>query len=312
MNKHSIILLLLVGFTCSACSDTPATKPSVEGTNLIEAKPREAVNTRQDDVWTGTASGYVHNNDSSADRIELFIHFGQLLGAVSLYNMRAGEMRRVRDPSSESISNGHSAIASIFNNTLLEHNQRLDSMVQDHSKKTNTALDIRGALAGLNDTQQIIDISNGDRNRRDQQYTANQKVLLVSSRVRDAVLSFYPSRREYLLASSALIRQAADKVAIAVSGKGLITNSNLLWDAYTIIDQTIKLDPKHISYCEAQRRPIKTHKKAIDDLLSNMVPNKVGETITVTATEVYALADQAQKYAESFNIDGREFCTQND
>lgn len=311
MNKNSIILILLLGFTSSACSDNPDAESNVKAANLVTDKPQEAGNKQQGDDWHGPAFGYVHENGSSADRIELFIHFGQLLGAVSLYNMRAGEMRRVREPSADSISNGHSSIASIFNDSLLEHNQRLDSMVQRHARKTNTVLDIQDTLAGLNDNQQIIDISNGDRDRRDQQYAANQKVLLVSSRVLDAVISFYPSRREYLLASSALIRQAADKVAIAVSAKGIITNSSLLWDAYTMIDQTVKLDPKHVSYCDAQRQPIKAHKKAIDDLLKKMVPNTIGETITITATEVYALADQAQKYAERFTIDGREFCTQN-
>ncbi len=312
MNTNSIILIILLGFICSACSDNPDAESNLMETNPVTDKPQDAVNKQQGDVWHGPAFGYVHENGPSADRIELFIHFGQLLGAVSLYNMRASEMRRVREPSAESISNGHSSIASIFNNSLLKHNQRLDAMIQDHARKTNTLLDIHGALAGLNDTQQIIDISSGDRNKRDQQYAANQKLLLVSSRVRDAVLAFFPSRREYLLASSALIRRAADKVAIAVSAQGVIMDSNMLWDAYTIIDQTVKLDPKHLSFCDEQRLPIKAHKESIDVLLYKMVPNAIGETITITATEVYALANQAQEYGERFKVDGQEFCIQND
>jgi hypothetical protein len=223
--------------------------------------------------------------------------------------MRASEMRRLRNPDAESINAGHVALASIFNQKLIDQYAQLDPLVQANAQKTNTPLDIQSVLTALTDPQQIIDISNNDRSKSEQQYAANQKVHILTSRTRDAVMSFFPSRHEYLLASSALIRGAGDKVAIALSADGVILNSNLLWDAYAMIDQTVKLDPKNISYCDAQRLPIKAHKKAIDKLLNQMVPNQLGNKLGVTASDVYELAEQAHTAGKRFPVNDSDGCS---
>jgi len=304
-----IISLLIVCVLCSACgSESNDNQVSVDA-SASTANQDEAVIIPKGEPWRGTAAGYVHESKSDDDRIQLFIRFGQLLGGASLYNMRASELQRVYKPNAEAISAGHASLASIFNEELLDSYQKVDPLVQANAKQHNSPLDIQSVLTALAEPQQIIDVSNGDRSLRDQQYAANQKVHLLTSRVRDAVLSFFPSRHEYLLASSALIREAGDKVAVAVSAEGVILNSNLLWDAYTTIDQTIKLDPKNISYCDAQRLPIKAHKKAIDELLNQMVPNKLGNTLGITASDVYELAEQAHVAGKGFPADDNEGCS---
>jgi hypothetical protein len=309
MNQKLTITLLAIGLLCAACGSDSNDVVANTDASASAGNQRLEVSAPKGKPWSGPVAGYVHNSEAEGDRIQLFMRFGQLLGGASLYNMRASEMRRMYKPDAESISTGHATIASIFDEELLSLYAKVDPLVQANAKQHNTPLDIQGVLIALADPQQIIDVSNGDRSKRDQQYAANQNVHILTSRVRDAVISFFPSRHEYLLASSALIRKAGDKVAVAVSAEGVILDSNLLWDAYTAIDQTIKLNPKNVSYCDAQRLPIKAHKKAIDDLLNQMVPNKLGNKIKVTATDVYELAKQAHAAGKLFPLDDGDGCS---
>lgn len=309
MNLKLIITLIAVGLLSAACGSDSQEPPSNDLSHgSVDTLPK-VDSVRKAKPWSGSAVGYVHSSESTDDRIELFIRLGRLLGAASTYNHRAGEMRSLNASDGESIAAGHAYLATLFNQALLNSYSAVEPMVQAYNKNNNTSLDIQSTLLGLNDPQQIVDVSSGDRSKRDQQYAANQKVQLVSSRIRDAVIAFFPSRHEYLLASSALIREAGDKVAFAVSADGVVLSTNLLWEAYALIDRSIKLDPGNISYCDAQRIPISAHKKAIDDLLNKMVPNQLGQKLTVTATDVYQLAEQAHAAGERFPITDSEGCS---
>ena len=305
--KHKIIFLLATAL-CGACGSGSDDDTVSVDASISDAKHGANDRIAKGDPWRGKAAGYIHASESDNDRIQLFIRFGQLLGGASLYNMRARELTSLRDPDDELVRAGHAAIASIFNDQVLAQYAQVDPLVQAQAIKADTPLEIQSVLSSLTDPQQIIDISDGDRDRRDQQHAAKQKVILLSSRIRDAVLSFFPSRHEYMLASSAIIRQAGDKAAIAVSADGVILNSSLLWEAYSMIDQTIRLDPKNISYCDAQRLPIKAHKKAINDLLNQMVPNEPGNKLQVTATDVYTIAEQAHIAGKAFPLSDSEGC----
>lgn len=302
MKLKPTIIFLLATALCSACGSGSNDDKVNADPNIGDATLGANDRIEKAESWRGSAAGYTHASEADNDRIQLFIGFGQLLGGASLYKMRARELVSLRNADDESIRAGHAAIAAIFNDALLAQYAKVDPLVQAQAISAGTPLDIQSVLSELTDPQQIIDISDGDRSRRDQQLAAKQKVQLLSSRIRDAVLSFFPSRHEYLLASSAVIRKAGDKVAMAVSADGVILNSSLLWDAYSMIDQTVKLDPKNISYCDAQRLPIKAHKKAIDDLLNQMVPNELGNKLQVTATDVYKLAEQALAAGERFPL----------
>lgn len=306
--KHTIIPVAMTVLLAACGGDS-------EKAAIIESNQGEAVtvNSVKDvssaKLWRGPARGYEHSSLTDSDRIELFIQFGRLLGAASVYNRQAGGMLSLKSSDVETVKAGQLYLASIFDESLLASYAKVDPMVQAKAEQTNTPLDIQSTLIGLNEKQQIVDISNGDRSRRDQQYAANQKVHLVSSRIRDAVLAFFPSRQEYLLASSALMRKAGDKVAVAVSANGTVLNSDLLWEAYALIDRSIKLDPGDVSYCNAQREAIRVHKKAIDDLLNKMVPNQLGQGLELTASDVYQLAEQAYVSAKRLPAKGSKECS---
>ena len=58
--------------------------------------------------------------------------------------------------------------------------------------------------------------------------------------------------------------------------------------------QSIKLNPKNVTYCDSQRLPLRVLKKGITDVINKMSPNRLGQKLTVTATDVYALTNQTQ------------------
>lgn len=310
MRIKLVVILFAIGVLCSACGSD--SEPSAQSRELSvnDSSQGNSVSSSSSNVeslakakpWRGSPAGYVHSAQDADDRIQLFIAFGKLMGAATAYHERAGEMRRMNSISAEQKAAGHTYLATLFDSELLDSYQAVDPMLQTYNKSNNKSLDIQSTLIGLNEAQQIADISNGDRNRREEQYAAQQKVLLVSSRVRDAVLAFFPSRHEYLLASSALIREAGDKVALAVSASGVILHPELLGEASALIDRSVKLNPGNVLYCDAQRVPMTDHKKAINTLLDSMVPNRLGQKLTITASDVYKLAAQAHQSGKGFPL----------
>lgn len=308
MKLDYLIISLCIMSLASACSGDSQDSPTSSSDNATESSQARSSNVAQDthtklansEPWNGEALGYVHAATSPADRIELFIRFGRLLSAATNYRRSADEVRRLREPDAATIRTEQERMAAIINQDLLLMYAAIDPVVQAKAKTTKTTLDIQSALVALTDPQQIRDVINGDRKDRDTQYAANQKVHLLSSRVGEAVLAFFPSRHEFLLASSTLIREAGDIMAVAVSADGVIVNTDLLWQAYTLMNQSMKLDPKNVTYCDAQRLPMRAHKDAVGALLDQMVPIQLGQRLKVTATDAYLLADQAQKTGMQF------------
>ena len=311
--KNSITLqLFILCVFLSSCSDESASnKLQIDGQttsqqNISEDKIENIVAKQK--PWNGSAAGYVHTRQAENDRIELFIVLGKLLGAGYVYHHRAGELRSLRYPDVATLATGHADIAELFSPQLLDLYKRVDPIVQNSATENNQPVDIESTLIALTDHQQISDIMNGDQAVRDIQYAANQKLHLMTSRVGDAVLLLFPSRHEYLLASSALIREAGDKMAIGVAANGVVVNTKLVEEAWALMYQSSKLNPNNVTFCDSQRLALKTLKEGIADLTNKMTPNRLGQKLTVTATDAYTLANQTQQAGESLPIEDSNKC----
>ncbi|MBL4672166.1 MAG: hypothetical protein JKX81_07880 [Arenicella sp.] len=294
-------MLLLMCILASGCG---ADSEEISSTGGSEKKSSIS-NTKQ---WEGVADGYISTGEPTTDRIELFVRIGKLLAAAHVYRSRAEEFLSVRDPSLEQISTAKFRVAGALDDELLISIAAIEPVIQAKMIESKQQFALHGLLLELSDNQQISDIINGDRAQRDKQLAARQKVFVLYDRIHSAVLAFFPSRHEYLLASSALIRQAGDKAAVAVSANGVILNVELLKEASELIDRSIKLDPRNVSFCDSQRLPMRTHKDSIDELLNKMVPLKLGEKLKATASDIYRLAKQAQIAGERFPIKDSSEC----
>jgi hypothetical protein len=260
------------------------------------------------EVWNGTADGYVGPGVHTNDRIELFIRLGRVLAAVYAYNGRADQFRRERNQNAEQIAAAHARVAALLNKDILASYADIHPLIAQKMSKTRQPSSLQSMLVRLTQDQQISDIINGDRTQRDRQQIAKRNALDTLSRIPSVVIEFFPSRHEYLLASSALIREAGDKVAIAVSADGVVLDTDLLQEASALMDRSLKLNPRNVSYCDAQRLPMRAHKDALNTLLDKMVPIELGITLSVTAGDVYSLAKQAQLAGERFPVTDSSKC----
>lgn len=304
-NLFPLYLVLMCALLSSCGSESESSKSQVDkqATSKQSSSDKNITNlVSKQKPWSGSAAGYVHTRRTDNDRIELFIVLGKLLATAYVYNNRAGELRSTRNPHADTVASVHADISGLFSPSLLALYKSVDPIVQAHAVKNNLPIDIDMPLVALTNPQQISDIMNGgnDSASRDIQYAANQKLHLLSSRIGDAVLMMFPSRHEYLLASSALIREAGDKVATAVDANGIVKNTKLVEEARALIYQLRKLNPKNITYCDSQRLPLRALKDGASNLLDNMLPNRLGQKFTVTATDVYSLASQTQKAGKGF------------
>ncbi|MFT6097882.1 MAG: hypothetical protein ACJAYF_000416 [Arenicella sp.] len=297
----SLAMLFFVCISLSACGGG-----SEENSSTVGSEEKTPIsNVKQ---WKGLADGYISIGDPATDRIELLVRIGRLLAASHVYRSRAEEFLSVRDPSLEQINTAKARVADTLNDELLNSIAAIAPVIEEKMNQSNQPFALHGLLLELREEQQIADILNADRGQRDKQLAARQKVLALYDRVHSAVLAFFPSRHEYLLASSALIREAGDKAAVAVSENGVILNVDLLKEASELIDRSTKLDPRNVSFCDSQRLPMRLHKDSINQLLDKMVPLQLGEKLNVTASDVYGLAKQAQTAGVRFPIKDSSEC----
>lgn len=297
--------LLLLSILCSLISGCGADSKETNGS---ETSIKESVNTTKAKAWKGVAEGYVSTGLPSTDRIELFVRIGNLLSAAHEYRNRAEAALSERNPNEEQINAAHEYVAAAFSDELVRSTLAIEPVIQAKMQEVSQEFGLHGLLLELVNEQQISDLINGDRAQRDKQSAARQKIMALYGRVHAAVLAFFPSRREYLLASSALIRHAGDKIAVGVSENGVILDVDLVRQASTLIYRSMKLNPKNVSFCESQRLAVSTHKDSINRLLDQMVPLKLGEKISITASDVYGLAKQAQTAGQGLPVTDSQKC----
>lgn len=302
MNSKPIIAFFSCCFIAGCTAESPETDSELGSTKtpvstLSKSKP-----------WVGDARGYIASADPTTDRIALFVRIGTLLAAAHVYRIRAQDALSIRNPSDEQTIAAHSKVAAALDDALLASISDIEPLIQQKMRESKQQFALQDLVLELSGDQQISDIVNGDRAQRDKQIAARQKVFALFDRIHSAVLAFFPSRHEYLLASSALIRQAGDKAALAISANGVIVNVDLLKEATELIDRSMKLNPKNVTFCESQRLAMRAHKDAINELLNKMVPLKIGAKLSVTASDVYRLADQAQTAGERLPIKDSEEC----
>lgn len=297
----SLLKLLLVCVFASGCG-----ADSEENSSTVDSEQKSPIGKAKQ--WQGIADGYISTGEPMTDRIELFVRIGRLLAASHVYRSRSEEFLSVRDPSLEQINTAKARVAAALDDELLTSIAAIEPVIQTKMNQSKQQFAMHGLLLELSDDQQISDVINGDLAQRDKQLAARQKVLALYDRIHSAVLAFFPSRHEYLLASSALIRQAGDKAAVAISANGVILDVDLLKEASELIYRSMKLDPRNVSFCDSQRLPMRTHKDSINQLLDQMVPLQLGGKLKVTASDVYHLAKQAQTAGERFPIKDSSEC----
>ncbi len=308
INKNGYFLVRrakLVSVLCAIACLISACGADTQTSNLNVADTSEAKDEQRTDIdkatpWSGSASGYISEGDPASDRIELFVRLGRLLAAASVYQQRANEIQSEHNPAQEQIRSARARTAEVFSKGLINSYAEIDSLIERKADKSKQALSLQGYLDSFISERTLGELVNVDRAQRVKRNEAMQKTRDFMSRIHAVVLAFFPSRHEYLLASSALIREAGDKMAKGVSADGVVLDSDSVQEAFALIDRSVKLDPKNVSFCESQRTPIRDHKKTIDDLLNKMAQFERGIQLGVTASDIYNLAREAQIAGERF------------
>ncbi|WP_189399826.1 hypothetical protein [Arenicella chitinivorans] len=298
MKIVNIVLLTMATLIAGCGAESNESDAGVLSGQLAEMQSTTSITNTS--AWNGVPSGYISDGDPKSDRTELFVRFGQILAATTVYRRRAEGFRPRTTPAPEQMQKQIAHVAAAIDDQVRASSAAIAPVIEAKMHEVKQTFMIHDLLLGLTQEQQLQDLLNQDRSKRDVQQKARQNIFDLQSRLYSAIVAFFPSRHEFMLASSALIREAGDKMATAVSSEGVIVDIDLLEQAYSLIDLSVKLDPKNVTFCESQRAPIRNHKSAIDELLSAMVPLVQGQKIKVTASEAYELAARAQAIGEGF------------
>ena len=194
-------------------------------------------------------------------------------------------------------------LAATINTDLIDQYR---SIQNNFSEKDNQR--VIELLTLLSSSMSIEDFTSPGYENRSLRDSVNTSLRQLGVRIDTILDKFYPSRHEYLLASSALISEAGDMVVKSVSSDGQVLDVGLVRKSSSLIRSTRDLNPSRISYCDSQSVPISDHRDAVSELAEELMAKSYGHPNDVTATDVFALAANAQAAGEKFPVKDTEKC----
>jgi hypothetical protein len=305
MKKH-ILQILSIGLFLSlvACGDSSvslgADSAVLDDSQVEPSSIAQSV--ANVEPWQGEARGYVVSDEEN-NRITITVRLGQILSAVGLYNNTGAQVGRITIDDVSELAAIRLLLTSMVNAEQLNLYKSIQSNFSDKDNERIIEL-----LSQLAKPEIIANFTSPGYENRDLRASVSTSIRQLNTRIEAVLDKFYPSRHEYLLGSSALLREAGGMVAGSVAADGRVRDVGLLLKASSLIRSSKSLNPSRVNYCDAQRIPLDQHREAIYELADSLYARDIGDVIAVTATQVYALAERAQVAAGKFPIRDTEKC----
>ncbi|KAG1650290.1 hypothetical protein GQR58_028193 [Nymphon striatum] len=217
-----------------------------------------------------------HQDKPIRNRVDALIALGQIDAAVRSY--RNTSLFLSNNANAEEIKKWRKHAAASINNETIEIYNSLDIIF-----KQNNIKPFKYILEELAKPETIDD------------YTG----VVVSASVLNAVSVLAPSRKEYLLAGSRMLRESGKSLKLGLSAKGEITDSSKHQFGISQIDSALSLIPKFaIHMCEEQREISQTYRKNTNKIVENLMSFD-NQPTKANVDDVYALAAQIEEIAKN-------------
>lgn len=271
-------------------------------TNIKVQNPNEVK------TWHGEDFGFVASDKPIRNRVDALIALGQIDAAVRSY--RNTSLFLSNNANAEEIKKWRKHAAASINNETIEIYNSLDIIFkQNNIKPFKDIIEELAKPETIDDYTRASKISNeGHDGKRQLKNQITQSTRVVSASVLNAVSVLAPSRKEYLLAGSRMLRESGKSLKLGLSVKGEITDSSKHQFGVSQIDSALNLIPKFaIHMCEEQREISQTYRKNTNQLVENLMSFD-NQPTKANVDDVYALATQIEAIAKNLPDRDRDIC----
>lgn len=253
-------------------------------------------------VMSGVVIVALANETETGKRVELIVKIAQIKSAADAYFSTSAVFGTGDQTDIKKQEWIKTLQTSVTEKTLTDY-QAIDAKLQE-IKPT----EISPMLERLREPQTIALVVNQDRSINEERRIALNDALMISDRLEQVVAEINPTRKEYFLATSALQKLAGNFAREAISGSGEVLNMQALVLARAHSYSAREIRPRWVSFCDAQKQPVDTITEKIYFLDDNSIANQIGEKVSVTSDDYFALASEAEMIAAKLPQKDEEIC----
>jgi len=319
--RHIVGLLFTVLFVSACNSDSnnsdsvshtakPQSLLSSSGTSISENTGADGSNEvakpgSPDEIktWHGQDYGFVSADHPAINKIEALIALGKINAATISYRNTSTYLSSQASDSDVILWSGHAAAS--INEDVLDIYDSLELVF-----KNNNIKPFKDSLEQLAkpETIEIYTRNSNDKVIRQQKNDIIQASRVISASILNAVSVLEPSRKEYILAGSAMLNESGKNLQDALSKDGIITNPSKHQLGISQIDGALSLIPKFaIDVCEKQRLISQTYKNNTNEIVEQLMSfdNKPAQA---GVSDIYALAKQTENMAKTLPEKDQDIC----
>ncbi len=254
-------------------------------------------------TWYGQDIGFVSADNPLFNKIEALIALGKINAATLSYRNTSTLLSNQANEIDVKLWRAH-ATASI-NHEILEIYDSLDLVFQKNNIKP-----FRATLKQLAtpETIEIYTSTGNNKELRQQKNEITQATRIITASVLNAISVLAPSRKEYMLAGSAMLQQSGENLQHALSADGKITDLSKHQLGISQIDSVLSLIPKFVvNVCEEQRKVSQTYRDNTNKIVEQFM-SFGNKPVQARVSDIYALAKQTEIIAKNLPEKDQDIC----
>jgi len=272
---------------------------AADGSSSIE----ETDSANEIKTWHGQDFGFVSADHPAINKIEALIALGKINAATISYRNTSTFLSSQASDNDVTLRSGHAAAS--INEDVLDLYDSLELVFRNNNIKP-----FKDSLEQLAkpETIEIYTRNSNDEVTRKQKNDITQASRIISASISNAISVLEPTRKEYILAGSAMLNESGKNLQDALSKDGKITNPSKHQLSISQIDGALSLIPEFaVDACEKQRQISKTYRDNTNEIAEQLMsfdnkPAKEG------ASDIYELAKETENMAKTLPEKDQDIC----
>ena len=259
-------------------------------------------------VVAQNSQGYISNGSPVDDRIALLIEIGKIRAGLDAFHTSASRFTASPSPYKPGLSEVEIAewqliLASSVNQEIIDAYVAIEPLI-----KVEQGAEVLPRLIRLASLESRVIATDNKRDNRDAKRIEYETARGTEDRLNIISDDIFPTRKEYFLVASALLRLGGEHMSKAINDEGVVVDlyQLLMAAAYNYIAD--KSHPRWVSYCKEQSEPLAKLDEGLDNIDVKIGGREKGMQLEATANDFYKLAATAEKIGERLPDNDKAIC----
>jgi len=305
------LTMLFTLFFVTACNDnndqSDSASHSVKPQSLLSSSTsinaEDTASANEVKTWYGQDLGFVSAENPFFNKVEALIALGKINAASISYRNTSIFLSTQANDSDVKLWRAHAAAS--INQEILTIYDSLELVFQKNNIKP-----FRDTLEQLAkpETIEIYTRTGNNKKLRQQKNEITQATRIITASVLNAISVLAPSRKQYMLAGSAMLNQSGENLQHALSLDGKITDLSKHQLGISQIDGALSLIAKFaVNMCEEQRKVSQTYRDSTNKIVEQFMSFD-NKPVQASVSDIYALAKQTENIAKTLPEKDQDIC----